>query len=285
MSPRASASGLGGRAALRGRRVEPHTRPGPSLTLGVTFLLLFATSARTALVCYVESCLPLVERFGADGAGRLRAFLGGRTLIFNGEQWREGPRGKPPKRMPCRTMSVCTRTSEFTYVGLGFSGDEGMRGRGGLVRIDRHTGRSEMRRLKMLDDVSINAIAAEGDTVWFGTTTHGECEGQPPARGLAQYDWRTRKLTRLRGVAGFVMHDIVVTREAVWVATDLGISRLDRASATWRHWLPESRGATELTAEAIYRRLLRTLPDKLLHPEDPMSCREQLREALRHRRQ
>ena len=102
VSPRAVARGLEGRAALRGRRVAPHTRPGPSLTLGVTVALIFLATAalaetsatppqlpgRVAIEQHLGAQLPLDTMF-RDETGRvvrLRDYANGARpilMVFN----------------------------------------------------------------------------------------------------------------------------------------------------------------------------------------------------------
>lgn len=271
----------------------------------VIALLLFAPSASAALVCYADACLPVVSRFEIGVGGQLHARLGGRwetsdptirRMTFDGQRWREiAPARKPEtERFPCPPvvkaknyaritdsawqeddMTVCAQTPDFTYAGLGFYDGEGISGTGGLLRVDRRTGRVEVRRLPLLERVSVNAIVADGDVIWFGTTTNQECVGTPFVHGLVMYNWRTRELRTYEGSddgpAGFAIHDIHLNGRALWIATDLGISRLDMPTGRWRHWLPEEKDgrieAKELAAEVIFTRLLRTIPEDCLRVE------------------
>ena len=261
--------------------------------------LLDAGAAYAALGCYAEKCLPLVRRFDVDANG-LRAHLGGRwdtsgkvirTIRFNGASWTEGePYHKPDRepRFPCpgairahnyaeitdsswqeSDMTVCAGTSDSVYAGLGYYDGEGVNGRGGLLRLDRRSGRVEIRRLPLLEDVSVNAIAADGTIVWLGTAVHQECIGLPFAHGLVRYDWSTGETKTYEGSddgpAGFVVHDLHLSGRALWVATDAGISRLDVPTGRWRHWLPEEQDgriqAKELPAERILAILYRSLSE------------------------
>jgi hypothetical protein len=172
-------------------------------------------------------------------------------------------------------MTVCAETAEFIYAGLGYYDGEGIDGRGGLLRVERRTGRIDVRRLALLEDVSVNAIAADGSVVWLGTTVHQECAGLPFAHGLITYDWSTGKVKTYErsddGPAGFVIHDLFASGRALWVATDAGISRLDRPTGRWRHWLPEEKSgkiyANELAAEMILERLFRSSPPACLRSD------------------
>lgn len=265
----------------------------------VIFCFLDGGAAYAALGCYAEKCLPLVYRFDVDARG-IRARLGGRwatsseairTIRFNGTRWTEGEPYPKPDREPrfhCPTairarnyaeitdsswqesdMTVCAATDDYIYAGLGYYDGEGVDGRGGLLRLDRRSGHVELRRLPLLEDVSVNAIVAQGSTVWLGTTFHEECTGVPFAHGLVLFDWSTGEIKTYEGSddgpAGFVIHDLHLSGRALWVATDAGISRLDIPTGRWRHWLPEEKDdrlieANELPAERILRMLHQTLP-------------------------
>jgi hypothetical protein len=252
--------------------------------------MLRAIAVLAALVCYYEEPMPLVSRFASDAHGNLLAYSRGRVFAFDGRTWRDAGKLKdtPEPTFPCPDfvkkrndakasyddipLCVCTQTDDYIYVGLAYYEGEGGTGRGGLVRIRKRDGRVTDRRSTKLDDVSINAIAAEGDVVWFGTTHHGECVGLPIAHGLVRYNFATGEFRTFEksddGPAGFVIHDIRIEPSWLWVATDLGISRMDRKTGAWQHWLPGER-ATRV--DALYARLLKSMPQEV---------REQIREGL-----
>jgi len=263
-------------------------------------LLLLALPAQSAIVCFNEDCLPSVIAFDGN-----RAILGGkfanRTLLFRDGVWRETdavkarPAPKCPREFRAKNYAesgedemwsvACAEANGFVYGGLSFYEGEGSTGRGGLLRLDRKTRRLEVRRLPMLRHVSINSIAADGDIVWFGTTVNGECVGEPVVHGLVRYQWSSGETRTYEGSddgpIGGVIHDVVVRPDGLWVATDLGISRLDRQTSTWRHYSPvESDGfliAEEKTPREILEPLLRKTPPDCLRND---SAENQLVEEL-----
>ncbi|MFA6954690.1 MAG: hypothetical protein WC538_02320 [Thermoanaerobaculia bacterium] len=267
----------------------------------VIVMLVVALPASAPLVCYSDDVIPIVRSLH-DTPDGLVATLGGkfgqrRAMLFDGTAWHEatldvaalGPRSETcPKEFGAKryvdpeesefsgtTETVCATSARFVYGGITFYAGEGQTGTGGLLRFDTKTRRVELRRLRMLRDVSVNSIAAEGNVVWFGTTEYGECVGDPFVHGLVRYDWSTREVTTYEGSddgpLGFVINDILLSPETIWVATDLGVSRLDRADGTWHHYMPYEHdgcvAAPELPARAIATILLDTTPREALMNE------------------
>ena len=207
-----------------------------------------------ALICYNTSCYPPVAHIEPPPAkvqcpAQFRAKNYAKSSVDEAWAW----------------SVVCADDGSVVYGGLSFYAGEGNSGTGGLLRLDRATGKVEVRRVPMLRRVSVNSIAADGDVVWFGTTSNGECEGLPFVHGLVRYDWRTRETKTWEGTddgpIGFVINAITVRDHSLWIDTDLGLSRLDFQSNTWHHF---DRKRRERSPRQIIEPLLRTIsPDCL----------------------
>jgi hypothetical protein len=168
-------------------------------------------------------------------------------------------------------VSVCTAHAGSVYFGISFYQGEGVWGVGGVGRYDPRTRQVEIQRPALLRSSSINQIVHDGKSLWLGTTGHYECIGLPPTVGLVQLQWqsgstKTRTSKNNNGPCGFVVHGLISTGEALWVATDLGISVLGGAGFSadaWRHFVPDLGNGSimrETTCEALYTELLDSLP-------------------------
>lgn len=244
--------------------------PARLLFLSVAVLLL-ARRLPAPAVCYSDGVLPVVYDLTKTNEG-LAARLGGKFLTSQiiptiryteSRGWVEGAPVEKPERAqaetcppifsnfniagssdwPSSTSVVCSASGRYVFGGGSFYDGEGISGIGAIARYDTETGILDVRHPRFLRAFSIDFIATEGSTVWFGTTQHFECIGEPFGRGLVRYDWDTARITTYEGTddgpLGFAVHGLVLTPERAWVATDIGVSVLDRSSGTWRHWLPE----------------------------------------------
>src|SRR3989442_708152 len=82
-----------------------------------------------------------------------------------------------------------------------------------------------IRRPAAIRPFSIDSIVHDGESLWLSTIGHYECIGDPPALGLARYEWEMDRLDtfvgRDDGPCGFVVHDLLLDAKYLWVATDL----------------------------------------------------------------
>ena len=188
-----------------------------------------------------------------------------------------------PKKID-QNISACVVDGENRYFGISFYAGEGSTGVGGIGRYNTKTEEVEVRRLPILRDSSVTHIAFDGKLLWIATAHHYECTGTPPAVGLIRYDWEKGTIHQLGGVrfgisrsgiCGFVVHDIYITDESAWIATDLGLSQTDRSddefevednygwSLGWRHYVPRI-GENEVmqwtNCADLYDDLLNNLP-------------------------
>lgn len=158
------------------------------------------------------------------------------------------------------------------WFGIGFYAGEGMTGVGGIGMLSPEQRKPIIHRPQELAEVSINHIEKTGDTLWLGTMAEHECIGESPMLGLMQYDWSTRKLRPVPGPCGFLVLDMLKTPDALWVATDLGLSRLDLKAfldpkkprtERWENYVPDIDHAEimrPVQCPDLYAELLNRLP-------------------------
>jgi hypothetical protein len=99
-------------------------------------------------------------------------------------------------------------------------------------------------------DVELN----DGTSLWLGVSERRECARRP--RGLVRYDWRRGTAHHFRGTdagpCGFLVQDLLLRDDTLWVATDLGVSRLRLSPEDWDEWThyaaPADSAALEETA-------------------------------------
>ena len=106
---------------------------------------------------------------------------------------------------------------------------------GAIVRTGEG-GRAEERRPSFLAGTRVDAAAAHGDSLWLGLSA---LKGEPAPLGLVRYDFARGAAQFFRGAdtgpCGFAVLDVAVRDGTLWVATDLGVSRLGLA-AEWDEW-------------------------------------------------
>lgn len=168
----------------------------------------------------------------------------------------------PPGLIPEQKIAACIEADGYLWFGISFR--EG-RGVGGVGRYHLATRKLEVRRPALLRSYSSTQLAWDGARLWVGTESLGECIGSNLAEGLVRYDWkkdqaRTFKGSEDEGPCGFVVHGLAYRTGAVWVATDLGLSRWDRVSDSWEHQVFARAGerleARRTSCPAIYREVL-----------------------------
>jgi|GEM_PF-3218195 len=274
------------------------------------FLCLVATWARdssAALTCYNDSLLPSVETVGRVNAVVVIRFAepGPPPFRWSGEKWIpyvDAPTSRRDRLRNCPAVFskhnygdltdfehatptiACSRDGETVYGGISFYDGEGVSGRGALLRLAAR-GEVERRRPPEVEGRSVSGLAVRNGMLWFGTTRHEECTGNLFGHGLVRYEWNTGTTVTYEGSdggpLGFVVNDLLLDGDVLWVATDLGISRLQIATNLWRHWAAEGSGdkviMEETSPEELYRHLLDTVPKSALMTD---SYENQLVEAL-----
>jgi hypothetical protein len=107
-----------------------------------------------------------------------------------------------------------------------------------VARRDRRGGAEEVRALPALRGAAVDAIAVHGGALWLGLSAMRD--GAPAPLGLVRYDWARDRVRAFRGTdsgpCGFFVHDLLVHEDTLWVATDLGVSRLGLSPDTWDEW-------------------------------------------------
>lgn len=176
------------------------------------------------------------------------------------------PRLKDAEHIDQR-VSDWTEQDGITWFGISFYSGEGSDGVGGIGRFDPTLNKTVIRRPKAILDSSIDHILHDGEWLWFGTMGHYECLGTPPTHGLLRYKWATNQIESFEGKedgpCGFLVHDLLLEQHALWVATDLGLSRFNRRSKTWDHFIPDPTASPPMkptSCAALYSDLLKTIP-------------------------
>ena len=177
-----------------------------------------------------ESCMDI----SPDPEGAWQAKYGGRSYQQEFEVYFN------------QSITSCASDGQNQWGGISFYGGEGYWGAGGLAKKDLKTGKVEFVRPYPQTFVksSTGPIAYFADTLWTGTSWNGECGG--PAQGVG-----LKKLEHHRGqdnyvaydvpeVCGFAIRDFQEFDGALWVATELGLSKLtDDGGPRWKNFVPD----------------------------------------------
>jgi hypothetical protein len=85
---------------------------------------------------------------------------------------------------------------------------------------------------------AVDVMVSDGASLWLGVSERRGCGVRP--RGLVRYDWRRDAAHAFRGTdagpCGFLVHDLLLRDDTLWVATDLGVSRLRLSPEDWDEW-------------------------------------------------
>lgn len=164
-------------------------------------------------------------------------------------------------------ISAWTERTGMIWFGIEFYSGEGTSGVGGIGRYNPKTKKMEVRRPMLIRDSSIRPVLYDGEYLWFGTFGAYECIGSTPIHGLVRYEWDTDRIETIKGKedgpCGFIINDLLLQGDHLWVATDLGLSKLNRKSLRWDHYLPDPETSPPMhktTCAKLYNTLLDTLP-------------------------
>ena len=126
-------------------------------------------------------------------------------------------------------IGACARDDKYEWGGISFNGGEGSWGMGGLVSKDLETGAIRYHWIPQLERYSASHIAAFGGHIWIGTAHYDDCSDKAVAGGIMRYGPQSRHniAFKVPEVCGFAVNDFVVHDEVLWVATELGIAKLD----------------------------------------------------------
>jgi len=161
-------------------------------------------------------------------------------------------------------ISSCATDGRFLWGGISFYEGERGWGVGGLVRQDIETGAVEIVRPRQLIDGSTGPLAYFANNLWMGDTWFGECAGPSSGEGLKrlkQYD-DFYGAEEVPEVCGFAIRDFQEFDGALWVATELGLSKLtDDDGLTWTNFVPDLNHPElmrQVSCEALYEELLKS---------------------------
>jgi len=85
---------------------------------------------------------------------------------------------------------------------------------------------------------AVDVLVSHGASLWLGVSERRGCGLRP--RGLVRYDWKRDAAFAFRGTdagpCGFLVQDLLLRDDTLWVATDLGVSRLRLSPEDWDEW-------------------------------------------------
>lgn len=85
---------------------------------------------------------------------------------------------------------------------------------------------------------AVDVAVSDGASLWLGVSERRGCGLHPG--GLVRHDWRRNAAHVFRGTdagpCGFLVLDLLLRDDTLWVATDLGVSRLRLAPEDWDEW-------------------------------------------------
>ncbi len=89
-----------------------------------------------------------------------------------------------------------------------------------------------------LGGASLDVLVSDGATSWLGVSERRGCALRP--HGLVRYDSKRDTAHAFRGTdagpCGFLVQDLLLRDDTLWVATDLGVSRLRLSPEDWDEW-------------------------------------------------
>lgn len=168
-------------------------------------------------------------------------------------------------------IGVCATGAGKQWGGISFYGGEGFGGVGGIVEEDIRSGSTRYYRPDILLDVSTSHLAYFGDNLWIGTAWYGECGTGVGVGVLSAFfandemyaDWNQGA-----GTCGFQVSDMVVHSGALWIATELGLSKVSLSGSRhhyekfdWTNYVPTGdaeKPMREVTCGQLYEELLQS---------------------------
>ncbi|MEN7343759.1 MAG: hypothetical protein AAAFM81_12485 [Pseudomonadota bacterium] len=159
----------------------------------------------------------------------------------------------------------CTSDGEFVWGGISFYAAEGLWGIGGLARENIATGDMDVIRPRGALELSTGPVAHVAGELWFGQYHYGECEGPTSGTGLKKLRFnevaQRYESESVPEVCGFAIRDFQELDGALWVATDLGVSRLTPGEPSqWTNFVPDLRNNAlvmrEVSCDTLYAELL-----------------------------
>lgn len=150
----------------------------------------------------------------------------------------------------------CVQIGDEIYFGLAFYDGEGVTGAGGIGRYQPAIDRLEIRRPRILRDVSVHRLVHAGRSFWLVTRVQSEGSSYGYAPGLLRYVWENDEVESFEdrddGPCGFEVADLAWKDDSLWVATELAVARWDGSNGSWTRW--DSSGE-ETSCDDLYRTL------------------------------
>ena len=189
------------------------------------------------------------------------------------EEWLKAnrPWWDPENQYFEQKIGVCVTGAGKRWGGISFYGGEGYGGVGGIVEEDIRSGSIRYYRPNMLLDLSTSHLAYFGDNLWIGTAWYGECGTGVGVGVLSAYfandeiyaDW-----TLGAGTCGFQVSDMVVYSDALWIATELGLSKVSLSGSRyqykkfdWTNYIPTGdaeKPMREVSCDDLYEELFQS---------------------------
>lgn len=167
-----------------------------------------------------------------------------------------------------QNIDVCATGAGKRWGGISFYGGEGSWGVGGIVEEDLESGDFRYYKSSPLMDYSTSHLEYFGGLLWIGTAWYGECGtgmGVGVLNGLVTNNYL---YTNSAGTCGFMVSDMVVHSDALWIATELGLSKVelsgsrsDYTKLKWTNYVPtgdSEKPMREVTCGELYGELLQS---------------------------
>ena len=180
-----------------------------------------------------------------------------------------------------QNISVCTTGSKKRWGGISFYGGEGSWGVGGIVEEDMQTGATRYYRSGLLSDYSTSHLEYFGGHLWIGTASHGECGtgmGIGVLSGYFANDTLYADWTLGAGTCGFLVSEMVVHSDSLWIATELGLSKVTLSGSSarfkkfdWTNYVPtgdDNNPMREVTCDELYEGLFQSQELAAAPPND-----------------
>ena len=279
------------------------------IIIGSISLLIAPSAGLAAWSCGIDSSL-LPHVYSLDVVdGQLQAFVGQQTRVTLGEdgEWIVRSSADLPSRHDSvyaescmdpapdedwlranrelaltnpnfeQHIGVCATGTGKRWGGISFYGGEGSWGVGGIVEENLATGAVRYYRPGALLDYSTSHMEYFGDRLWIGTASYGEC-GTYVGIGLLSAYFANDRLYAdwVFDNCGFLVSDMVVHDDSLWIATEMGLSKVTRSKDRfkkfdWINFFPttdENRPMREASCDELYEELFQSTDLASAPPND-----------------
>ena len=163
------------------------------------------------------------------------------------------------------SVQSCASDGQYNWGGITFYDSEGGWGVGGFVRQHLETGKIEyVRPTRGNLGMSTGPLAYYAGELWFGQTWFSECAGPESGTGLKRLVFHDNsdsyRVEEVPEVCGFAIRDFQEFEGSLWVATELGLSRLSEQDGEhWTNFVPDMSDPSlmrEVECDDLYAELL-----------------------------